>query len=121
VSLFAVSSGKGEESDTADELPVDESKVAGAMEKLMGEAQNINEDDPRQAARFMQKFSDMTGLKYNDSIQEALGRMEAGEDPEAVEAQMGDALNDENPFTLQGRKSGRGSAAPRRDETLYEM
>ncbi len=124
VSLFAAVTGKGEDKgDELDKLPIDESKMMGAMEALAGEAENMSEDDPRQAARLMRKLSDMTGLRYQDKIEEALTRMEAGEDPEAIEQSMGDALEgEEMPFVLDGGK-GRASRQPppRRDETLYEM
>ncbi|MBD3392933.1 MAG: zinc ribbon domain-containing protein [Chitinivibrionales bacterium] len=123
VSLFAVTGKAEEKGDDLDNLPIDESKMMGAMESLAGEAENLNEDDPRQAAKLMRKLSDMTGLRYQDNIEEALSRMEAGEDPEAIEESMGDALEgDEMPFVLDGKK---GSVAkkrpPHRDERLYEM
>jgi putative FmdB family regulatory protein len=122
VSLFATSRGKSESDDPMDDLPIDETKMEHAMQKLMGEAENLNEEDPRQAARLMQKLSSMTGLQYSDSIQEALSRMEAGEDPEQIEAQMGDALEGEEPFILPGKKgSGAGRTPPTYDDTLYEM
>jgi putative FmdB family regulatory protein len=124
VSLFsAVTGGAKEESgDALDNLPIDESKMMGAMEKLAGEAEGMNEDDPRSAARLMRKLSDMTGLKYQDTIEEALSRMEAGEDPETIEQSMGDALEgDEMPFVLDGKKAKTEKKPPRRDEKLYEM
>ena len=122
VSLFAALGGAKESDDPMENLPIDETKMMGAMEKLVGEAEGINEEDPRQAAKLMQKFSDMTGLKYNDSIQEALGRMEAGEDMENIEAQMGDALDGEEPFIVPGKKGGGTKKKPRQyDDTLYEM
>lgn len=122
VSIFAAPGGVKESDDPLDNLPIDESKMESAMGKLVGEAENINEEDPRQAAKLMQKFSDMTGLKYNDSIQEALGRMEAGEDMENIESQMGDALDGEEPFIIPGKKSGgKKRKPPQYDDTLYEM
>jgi len=123
VSMFSALSGKAKSGDSMDDLPIDESKVESAMQKLMGEAENLNEDDPRQAAKLMQKFSDATGLKFKDTIQDALARMEAGEDPEQIEAQMGDAMEgDEMPFELPGKKSGAASRRkPELDNTLYEM
>lgn len=122
-SLFATTSSKSESDDPMDNLPIDESKMGDAMQKLMGEAEKLNEDDPRQAARLMQKFSDMTGLKFKDNFQEALGRMEAGEDPEQIEAQMGDMMgDDEMPFELPGKKGGTTTQTPpKHDDTLYEM
>ena len=122
-SLFATTSSKSEPDNPMDKLPIDESKMGNAMQKLMGEAENINEDDPRQAARLMQKFSDMTGLRLKDNFQEALSRMEAGEDPEQIEAGLGDALDDDDlPFDLPGKKSsGTSHTPPKHDDTLYDM
>lgn len=125
MSLFAtISGGKSDSSDEGGgmgDLPIDESKMANAMEKLAGEAQNLNEDDPRAAAKLMQKLSSMTGLKYNDSIQEALARMEAGEDPDQIEAQMGDSMGeDDNPFIAPGKKNTNTKRVSY-DDNLYEM
>ena len=85
--------GEGGGEDPLDKLPIDESKMMSAMESLAGEAEGMSEDDPRAAARLMRKLSDMTGLKYKDGIEEALSRMESGEDPEAIEQSMGDMLD----------------------------
>ncbi len=122
MSHFATPSGNSGSEDPMNNIPIDESKMENAMQKLVGEAEHINEDDPRQAAQLMQKFSDMTGLKYNDSIQDALSRMEAGEDPEQIETQMGDMMDGENPFIIPGKKNtGLSQIPPKYDDTLYEM
>lgn len=123
MSLFAVT-GRAKESDGGEDLPIDESRMEKAMQMLAGEAERINEDDPRQAANLMRKLSHMTGLELGPGMQEALSRMEQGEDPEQIEAQMGDLLEGEDPFVLPEKKAvGRSlrSAAPRRDETLYDL
>jgi len=125
VSSFAVvSGGKAESDDGPDDLPIDETKMERAMETLASEAEGIDEEDPRAAARLMRKLSDMTGLEYGEGMEEALKRLEAGEDPDAIEAEMGDLLEgDEEPFVLPGAKKGKGRRArpPKRDDTLYEM
>lgn len=122
VSMFAMG-GQTPDGDDGDDLPVDESRLERAMEALAGEAEHINEDDPRQAADLMRKFSDMTGMELGEGMQEALSRMEAGEDPDAIEAELGDAIDAEDPFTARGSKvkSRRRRRPPGRDETLYEM
>jgi hypothetical protein len=123
VSLFAVT-GKAKEEGDFDDLPIDESKMEKAMQALAGEADKINEDDPRQAANLMRKLSDMTGLKLGPGMQEALTRMESGEDPDKIEAEMGDLLEGEDPFELPEKKGNTGNnqrAAPQRDETLYDL
>ena len=123
VSVFAVT-GRAKEEGDMDDLPFDESRMEKAMQMLAGEAENINEDDPRQAAQLMRKLSSMTGLELGDSMEEAISRMERGEDPEQIEAEMGDLLEGEDPFLLKNKK-GRLAAsrekAPFRDETLYDL
>jgi len=123
VSLFAVT-GKAKEDGDMDDLPIDESRMEKAMNMLAREAEGINEDDPKQAANLMRKLSDMTGLKLGPGMDEALQRMEKGEDPEQVEAEMGDVLESEDPFIISGKK-GSGPAGkrrePARDDTLYDL
>ena len=122
-SMFAVT-GRAKENDDLDDLPFDESKMEKAMQALAGQADNINEDDPRQAAQLMRKLSDMTGLQLGPGMAEALDRMEKGEDPEQVEADMENLLGDEEPFILpEKKKLGRkvSRPAPGRDETLYDL
>jgi len=123
VSLFTVT-GKAKEDSDMDDLPFDEGKMEQAMKMLAGEADKINEDDPRQAANLMRKLSDMTGMQLGPGMEEALKRMEKGEDPEQVEAEMGDLLEGEEPFILPEKKGKGGKAlrpAPTRDETLYDL
>jgi len=122
VSLFAVT-GRAEENNM-DDLPIDESKMEQAMAMMAKEAENINEDDPRQAAKLMRKLTDMTGMELGGNMEEALSRMEKGEDPEKIEAEMGDLMDDEEPFILPGKKGGRlfgKKKAPAKDETLYDL
>lgn len=122
VSVFAFT-GNAKEDDPMADLPIDENKMEKALQTLAGEAENINEDDPRQAANLMRKLTDMTGLEMGDHMQEALKRMENGEDPEKVEAEMGDLLESEEPFILPDKKAGAKlrRPAPVKDETLYDL
>ena len=102
------------------DLPIDEARMERAMESLAAEAENINEDDPRQAANLMRKLTDMTGLKLGDKMEDALSRMEAGEDPEAIEQELGD-LDEKALFSVASGGKSVKKAAPTRDETMYEM
>ncbi len=123
MSAFAYT-GKAKEDSETDDLPFDENKMEKAMHMLAGEADKINEDDPRQAANLMRKLSDMTGLELGAGMNEALKRMEAGEDPDAIEAEMGDMLEEEEPFLLPEQKgtAKKGKRpAPSRDEKLYDL
>lgn len=123
VSLFAFT-GKAKETGNMDDLPLDESKMERAMQMLAGEADKINEDDPRRAANLMRKLTDMTGLKLGPGMEEAMNRMEKGENPEQIEAEMGDLLEQEDPFELATKSEKRSKTkrqAPIRDKTLYDL
>jgi putative FmdB family regulatory protein len=121
MSSFAVLRGVKEDQD--DGLPdIDESKLEKAMTALASEAERINEDDPKQAAQLMRKLTNMTGLELGTGMEEALRRMEAGEDPEQIEAEMGDLLEEEDPLIFQGqKKASLQKRPPRTDEKLYEL
>ncbi len=115
--------GRAREPDEAGLPDIDESKMERVLESLARESENINEDDPRQMAGVMRKFTEQTGLSLGEGMEEALARMEAGEDPEKIEAEMGDILEDEDPLSMFAKKVGRSGrrAAPQRDGTLYEL
>ncbi len=123
MSVFSFTGNASEDSDP-DDMPFDETKMEQAMHMLAKEADNINEDDPRQAAGLMRKLTDMTGVELGSSMEEALCRLEKGEDPDQIEAEMGNLLEGEDPFLLPGKK-GMGAKgkrpAPHRDETLYDL
>ncbi len=122
VSIFAAISGRKEEDFDSSMPDIDESKMEKAMAMLAGEAGRINEDDPRQAAQLMRKLSEATGLKMGDGMEEALSRMERGEDPDRIEEEMGDLLEGEEPFIVQSRsKASKRKPKPKVDETLYDL
>jgi len=120
ISLFSTI-GRAKEDDGMPEL--DESRIERVMGELAREAETLNEDDPQQMARMMRRFTEQTGMSLGSGMEEALSRMEAGEDPETIEQEMSDILENEDPFTLLARKGGKGQGrqAPLRDETLYEL
>ena len=108
-----------------DEMPIpdmDESKLEQAMTLLAREAENIDEEDPKQAANLMRKLTDMTGLNLGPGMEEALSRMEAGEDPEQIEAEMGDILEGEDPFSFKEKtRYLLRQRPPKVDEELYYL
>jgi len=126
ISRFAMKGGSGDKEETGN-FPVDEKDMERAVTALAGEAEKIDENNPRQAAGLMRKFSGMTGIEYGKGMEEALGRMEAGEDPEKVESEMGDLMEAEEPFVLPGKKEKpdvrreRTASVPCHDDTLYEL
>ena len=123
MSLFAkVRRGGGEEPAEDGMPPVDEAKMEKAMAMLAGEAEKLNEYDPRQAAQLMRKLTDATGISLGAGMEEALHRLEKGEDPDQIEAEMGDLLEGEEPFVMGAKgQKGRRKPKPRVDETLYDL
>ncbi len=124
VSPFAISKSRAEPASAAPEPSVDESRLEQAMQSLTSEAEGLDEDNPRQAAQLMRKLFGAAGLPVGSGMQEALRRMEAGEDPEKVEAELGDAL-DTDPFSAEPkpnlRQLRRALLPPEVDPNLYEM
>ncbi len=121
VSAFVTPRNRGEE----DKMPLpdlDENKMERAMSLLAKEVEHVDEDDPRQAANLMRKLTDMTGLNLGPGMEEALRRMESGEDPEDIEADMGDILEEEEPFALKEKAATvLKYRPPRVDEKLFDL
>lgn len=122
VSRFAVSRGHGETAQEEEMPELDEERMEKAMEALAGEMEGVNENDPRQMARFMRRFTEATGMDLGEGAEEAIRRLEAGEDPARVEEEMGQLLDADNPFAREGvRGLKRRLRPPERDDTLYPL
>ncbi len=124
MSVFSVAKGaRGETEDVLDDI--DEDKMEKALASLANEMEGVEEDDPKQAARLMRKLYDTTGLKLGSGMEEAMRRMEAGEDPDKIDEEMGDVLEHEEPFTVRSRKAVkdlmRSYLPPNVDENLYDL
>jgi len=121
---------EGADGDGADDplASVDDARMERAMEALSGELGNLDDADadPRDSARLFAKFADLTGMTFNPAVREALARIEAGADPDHVEAEFGEALNAANPFVTESGGSlcdilRRLRREPRRDPKLYDL
>lgn len=126
VSRFAISKNRPEPAGEGLPEGLNEEKMEQAMMALAGEMEGVDEDDPRAMARFMRRFTEMTGVNLGDEAQEAMRRLEAGEDPEQIEAEMGDLFaDDDNLDGLFGvekmAKLKKRLAPPEHDDTLYTM
>ena len=122
MSVFAAIDGSSKEDAGGDPFAgMDESKMEKAMAQFAAEAEKIKDDDPRAAAQLMRKLSEATGMKLGDGFQEALHRLETGEDPDKIDEEMGDILSAEDPFGA--KRGGKMSVLrkPRKDETLYDL
>lgn len=111
--------------EETDEFPIpdmDEAKMEQAMNLFAKEAEHMDENDPRQAADMMRKLTDIAGIDMGPGMEEALSRMEAGEDPEQIEQEMGDLLEDEDIFNIK-KKAYKPikTPPPRVDDTMYYL
>jgi len=121
ISRFSVLKGAKEKDDIS--MPdLDESKLQKSISLLEREVKDINEDDPKQAAYLIRKLVETTGLDLGSGIGEALRRMEAGEDPDQIEKEIGDILNEGNLFKATPKALQKVKRKPpERDETLYYL
>jgi len=88
------------------------------MMRLAAEMESMDENDPRAMAHAMRKMTEIAGEPVTPAMEEMIRRLEAGEDPEKVEEELGDALEEE-----MGDEGGAGAfpTAPERDGGLYPM
>lgn len=102
---------------------VDEAKLEGAMATLMQEMGSADEEDPRAMGRMMRRFGELTGLEIGGRMEELVRRMEAGEDPDSLEDELGDDLEGDGSlddfFRLKSALGERRSKRPRVDDELY--
>ena len=108
----AAGSGGGEDGD------FDDPRVEREMMRFAAELENMDENDPRAMAAAVRKMTEIAGEPVTPAMEEMIRRLEAGEDPEKVEEEMGDAIEEE-----MGEEGGGGfsGAAPTRDSGLYPM
>jgi hypothetical protein len=102
VSAFALTglakkSEKETGADGEDGPDLDDPRMEAAMAELEREMEGMDEEnpDPRRLAQLMRKMSDLTGEKLPPEMQEMVGRLEKGEDPEKLEEEYGDLLGDD--------------------------
>lgn len=107
--------GKGDEGTISDMPNLDDPRTIRKMEGLMNEMNYVNENDPKQIGKFMRKLCDISGQDLGPGMMEAIRRLEAGEDPEKIEEEIGDILEGEGEG-LQGSIGG-----PSYDDNLYEL
>jgi hypothetical protein len=121
--------GKAKEPSEGGMDDVDDAKMEGLMAELERDMAGFDEDnpDPKQMAHLMRKMSSMTGEKLPGEMEEMVRRLESGEDPEKLEEEFGDSMDDlEGDFG--GEQAGerirnlrRRLMGPKKDLQLYDM
>jgi putative FmdB family regulatory protein len=126
-SRFGISRGTRDAEAVADRgLPdLDGERLERAMAAMAGELERLDENDPRAMGQVMRQLFHAAGLKPGPGMEEAVQRMEAGEDPDRIERELGDTLEAEDPFQTGVRPDLRDLRRcwlpPRVDTGLYEL
>lgn len=94
----------------------DDPRVERAMREMERDMDHLDENNPKHMAYLMRKMKDlMPPGSVPKELDTAIKRLEAGEDPEKIEADMGDVLGD----FPGGGEGGRGGGYTK-DEGLYD-
>ncbi len=75
---------------------------------------NIDENDPKAMARAVRRMADEMGEDLGAEMEHALGRLEAGEDPEKIEQEL-----ERMGFGDEGSDIGMKAPSPKMDPGLY--
>ena len=124
VSRFAMSrnltepAAKAESESGEPPMPdFDDPRVARAMAEMERDMEHLDENNPRHMAHMMKKMKDlMPAGTVPRELDVAIKRLEAGEDPEKIEADMGDVLGD----FMGGEEGGAGGGGYTHDSGLYD-
>jgi putative FmdB family regulatory protein len=110
--------GAGAESPMPD---MDDPRVMRAMNEMERDMANIDENNPRHMAHMMRKMKDLLPPgSVPREMDIAIKRLEAGEDPEKIEADMGDVLGDFMSGPDNEEKGARGGGSYSKDGGLYD-
>jgi len=133
MSTFAVTGRAKEKPDMPPGAGLDDPRMEAAMAEMEREMSGLDEENPnpRQLAQLRRKMSEITGEKVPQLLEQMLQRLEAGEDPEKIEEEMGDVMDDAGMGEGGPEESSEQAAIrarlrglrrkPQRDPTLYEM
>jgi putative FmdB family regulatory protein len=125
ISRFAMTRGLAEpradaESEgSAGPMPdFDDPRMARAMAEMERDMEHLDENNPKHMAHMMRKMKDlMPPGTVPKELDTAIKRLEAGEDPEKIEQDMGDVLGD-----FMGGEQGEAGmgGSYTRDSGLYD-
>ena len=125
VSQFAALKGAAEPAAAlaSEGMPdMDDPRVQNAMREMERDMGNLDENNPKHMAHMMRKMQDlMPAEAMPKEMNDAIKRLEAGEDPEKIEADMGEVFDE-----FMGPEEGAGAGGMdgggyTRDGGLYDM
>ena len=132
VSVFAIGAGSRKSATERAEGegggdPNDE-RMMRAMAELGPQLESLDNASPQDAARLMRRLYGAMGESIDARTEEAFRRMEAGEDPDRLEEEMGEAIDGEPSGSVGQTDEATSLGAMRRrvlppsvDETLYDL
>ena len=84
---------------------LDDPRIDRAMTEMERDMEHLDENNPKHMAHMMKKMKDLMPPGHvPKELDIAIKRLEAGEDPEKIEADMGDVLGD----FMGGEEGGAG-------------
>jgi putative FmdB family regulatory protein len=100
----------------------DDPRMMRAMGELERDMEHMDENNPRHMAHMMKKMKDiMPAGSVPRELDVAIKRLEAGEDPEKIEEDMGDLLGDfMGGEEGEGGPGGPGGGGYAKDSGLYD-
>jgi len=131
MSAFAMPRGAKEPASTspgdeggegaADAPDMDDPRVMRAMNELERDMESLDENNPKHMAHMMRKMKDiMPPGAVPKELDIAIKRLEAGDDLEKIEADMGDVLGGMVGDDEESGGRGRGGGAYSHDAGLYD-
>lgn len=95
---------------------LDDPRMERAMMEMERDMAHLDENNPRHMAHLMRKMRDlMPSGAMPKEMETAIKRLEAGEDPEKIEADMGDVFDN-----FMGGSDNRSQSAYAKDSGLYD-
>jgi methanogenic corrinoid protein MtbC1 len=100
---------------------LDDPRVARVMSEMERDMEHMDENNPRHMAHMMKKMKDlMPAGSVPKEFDIAVKRLEAGEDPAKIEADMGDVLGDFMGGEEDAGAGGGGGGGYTHDSGLYD-
>ena len=101
---------------------LDDPRMMRAMGELERDMEHMDENNPRHMAHMMKKMKDiMPAGSVPKELDVAIKRLEAGEDPEKIEEDMGDVLGDfMDGEDEEGGAGGHAAGGYAKDGGLYD-
>ncbi len=111
----------GEEGDEGPMPDFEDPRVERAMMELERDMEHMDENNPKHMAHMMRKMKDlMPPGTVPKELDVAIKRLEAGEDPEKIEEDMGDVLGDFMGGPDEEGGMGGGMGGYSHDSGLYD-